>query len=163
MQPLALIVLASALLGGSVTNNQTKLDANENNDVLEAVFRHVARPKPKEMEGSHSLNLIHHVYFIAFWGSDVKYKDPNPSLLERFHDFPVPVKPLSAASMRDFCAYDKATGERGAVFYFQEIRRTGRHKAEVTVGLAPGGGLTGSTYRYRVVQRQGSWIVTGEK
>ena len=163
MRLLALFVLATAIVSGCVTSQEVKLDANDNNDILEAVFRHIARPEPKEMESSHSLNLVHHVYFVAFWGSDLKYKDPNPRLLERFRDFSVPVKPLSAASLKDFYAYDKATGERGAIFYFQEITRSWRHKAEVTVGLAPGGGLAGSTFAYRVVQRHGRWIVISRK
>jgi hypothetical protein len=163
MRLLALFVLATAVVSGCVTNKEVKLDANDNDDILGAVFRHLARPEPKEMESSHSLNLIHHVYFIAFWGPDGKYRDPNPRLLKRFRDFPVPVKPLSAASLKDFYAYDKATGERGAIFYFQTITRSGRHKAEVTVGLAPGGGLTGSSSAYRVLQRHGRWIVISQK
>ena len=75
----------------------------------------------------------------------------------------MPVKSLSAASLKDLCAYDKVTGERGAIFYFQEIAYSGRHNAKVTLGLAPGGGLSGSTYTYHVVRRDGRWIITGQK
>ena len=127
------------------------------------MFRHIARPEPKEMESSHSLNGIHHVYFIAFWGSDKNYTDPNARLLGRIRNFSVPVKPLSAASLQNSYAYDKATGERGAIFYFEAITRSGRDEANVTVGLEPGGGLSGSSSAYRVVQRQGRWIVISKK
>ena len=163
MRLLALFILGTVILSGCVTNEAVKLDASESDDILVAVFRHVSRPEPLEMEGSHSLNRLHHVYFVAFWGSDGKWNDPNPRFLDRFRDFAVPVKPFSAALRKDFCAYDKVTGERGAVFYFDAITRSGRDKAEVTAGLAPGGGLTGSSSAYRVVQRHSRWIVISQK
>ena len=163
MRILAAFVLAAALVSGCVATKEARLDATENTEVLEAVFRHVAHPEPKKMEDSHSLNEIHGVYFIAFWGSDGEYGDPNPRLLERFRGFPVPVKSLSAATLKDLKAFDKPTGERGAIFYFEKITYSGPHNAEVTLALAPGGGLSGSTFAYRVVRLNGRWKVTGKK
>src|SRR2546422_484391 len=68
MRLLALFVLATAVVSGCVTNKAVKLDANDNGDILEAVFRHIAQPVPKEMESSHSLNLIQGVTALHLLG-----------------------------------------------------------------------------------------------
>ena len=159
MRPLTVFIFVALFVNGCVTRQAVTAEAHENDDILDAVFRHISHVEPVASEGSHYLNLSHKVYFVALSDS----QDPSPRFIQRFRDYAVPVKPFSAALRKDSYVYDKVTGERGAAFYFRAISRLGRHKAEVEVDFAPGGGLSASGYLYRVVQREGKWRVTGEK
>ena len=117
------------------------------------------RPESFERADSHTLNQVNKVYFVAFADST----DPSPEFIKRFAGLKTPVKPLSAGEWRQMFIYDKATGERGAAFYIQKITMHGRRSAEVEVALHPGGGLSASGLVYRVVQKNGKWVVIGER
>ena len=135
------------------------VSGSSHDDIAEAVFRYMFRPEPFDKEVSHSINQVHKVYFIAFADS----VDPSAEFLKRFDDIKTPVKPLSAGDRRQMFIYDKAAGERGAAFYIQKITMHGRGNAEVEASLHPGGGLSASGLIYRVAQKNGKWIVIGEK
>ena len=151
------VTVACLLLCGCVSSRI--ISSSDHDDIAEAVLRHMFRPEPFEREVSHAVNQIHKVYFVAFADS----ADPSPEFIKRFDDLKLPVKPLSTGEWRRMFIYDKATGERGAAFYIEKITMHGRRTAEVKAALHPGGGLSASGLVYRVVQKNGKWVVIGER
>lgn len=150
-------ILLTALAGVGCSTTHTPVAKHD--DILEAVFRHIAQPAPVVDEDSHGVNLAHKVFFLAVEDS----RDPSPELLQRLKDFSVSVKPMSASVRKDFYIYDRVTGERGAAFYIHSIQPVSWNKADVQADTNPGGALRGSGFIYRVVYRDGKWSVTSQK
>jgi len=155
-----LFVIVVVVVGVVCTSCRMPLTgaAPEHSEIVEALFRHIARAAPVTDADSHSVNLVHKVYFL-----EVDSGDPTPSFLSRLRDLNVPVEPLSASVLTNFYRYEKKTGQLGAAFSIQNVRLTGFNRAEADADTNPGGPLRGSGLTYHLAKRAGKWVVVGEK
>lgn len=132
--------------------------SSDYSDIAEALFRHLAQPAQVNDPDSHEVNLAHKVYFL-----ELDARDPDASFLSRLRDLNVTVEPLSASVHTNSYRYDRETGQRGAAFFIWNIRLLGRNTAEAETDISPGGVLRGSGFTYRLVKKDGRWVVVGEK
>lgn len=134
-------------------------NAQERDSIMKAVFRHMCQPKPVEEDVSHDVNRVHKVYFIGLGGSI----DPSLEFLGGLSDLAAPVKPISAGEWRNFFIYDRISGQRGAAFYVMSITMISKDEADVEGMIHPGGGLSASGPVYRVIRKEGRWVIAGAR
>jgi hypothetical protein len=129
--------------------------ATEREEIREAVFRQMCRPRAEELDLSHHVNLAHKVYFLAV----DSWNDPSPALLKRFGDLKARVRPISCATNRGGFIVDRETGQRGAAFCVSRVSVQSPTGAEVAAILDPGGPLQASGPAFRLAKNNGRWTV----
>jgi hypothetical protein len=155
-----LLLLVMLAVGVVCTSCRTPLtqDSPEHSEIAEAVFRYIGQPAPVNDADSHSVNLVHKVYFLQ-----LDSRDASPSFLTRLKDLNVPVEPLSASVHTNSYWYHKKTGQRGAAFFIHNVQLIGHSKAEAEADISSGGPLRGSGFSYHLPNRAGKWVVVSEK
>jgi hypothetical protein len=114
-------------------------------DVLETVFRHQMARCYKGRRPR--------TYFLSYRGHD-----PSEALMSRFGD----AGPRARARSQMSGFKDKQTGERGILLSVGDVRWSGSREATVT-GTCGAALLDAYSYSYRVVRRDGKWVVTRSK
>lgn len=101
-------------------------------------------------------------------------KDPSEELLKKFKNYNPPVKKVSDSMIAQGLSKDwkrgqktnfvkdKITGELGIIFFISEIKWISDKEVEVTGGYFEHA-LSGSTNLYKIIRKDGNWIVKEEK
>ena len=101
------------------------------------------------------LEMNFKVFFVSING-----KDPTDAFTNRLQDLPRTVRKASlsgADKQRD--VVDKATGQRGIIFYANKIRWLNKESVELDGGYVCGG-LCGIHATFKLHRNKGRWSVT---
>ncbi len=142
---------------GCQNSTATRISRSDaENDIREAVFRY-------QFQHNHSgLQQQADVYCLSF-GRPGAYRDPPDGFMKRFRDHIPPVKKVSQCEVSPHQGVtDKATGEKGLIFWITTIRWVSDDEVEVEGGYYEAG-TSASGNLYRVVRQHGRWIVKQDK
>lgn len=154
-KPLSWMLCLVVILAGCASSQTAR--TKEHLDIMEAVFREICKPAQSSKENGLDSNRLPQVYFLG-----VGTVDASPELLQRLNGLPAPAKPASAGRWNNGFIYDRSTGALGFSLRIRRITKITEGECEVEVEKRSGGGLDASGTVYRVIRKEGRWIVTGK-
>ena len=129
----------------------TPLETADDDDVREAVFRHLFEHNASGLQGAAK------VFCLQIEGQ----ADPSPALLRRFEGNEPRVKKASLCTSRNGSGRGRVqdeTGAPGLIFRVDSIKRTGPDTAVVEGGYFEAG-LSASGNIYELARESGRWVV----
>ncbi len=124
-------------------------------DIREATFRYQF-----QMSASGG-QVPTHPCFIGLATNEPKFLDVDVALLKRFEGTAPRVKRVSECDYPEMKKgiSDKASGERGTIYYIREIKRVSETEVEVSGGIYSGL-LSADEHTYYLKRTDGKWSVT---